>query len=109
MEFLKLSRVKIFNLLLLGLLGGCTILSPYVDRRRNPGTSDVRYLYTGRSTPTNPAVCYNSLISSDERLQQLADAECVKHKTGTHAVFVKKDGFACKLFLPSVAYYKCQK
>ena len=104
-----MSRVKFFNLVLVALLGGCTILSPYIDRRRNPGVSDMRYLYIGKSTPTNPAVCYNPLVSNDSRLQQLADEECAKHNTGTHATFVKKNYFSCKLLLPAVAYYKCEK
>ena len=35
--------------------------------------------------------------------------EGLKNNTGTHAVFERKDGFSCKLLLPSTAYYKCVK
>jgi len=110
MEFLKLSRVKILNILLLTLtIAGCGTLDPYIDRRRNPGTSDLSKLYTGVSKPDAPAVCYNPLLSKESELQALADAECIKHNTGTHAEFVKKDGFFCKVLLPATAYYKCVK
>ena len=110
MEFLKLSRAKILNLLFLSsVLASCTILDPYVDRRRNPGTSDVSKLYTGKSKPKTPAICYNPLLSEEAELQALADAECIKNNTGTHAEFIKKDGFSCKLLLPATNFYKCVK
>ncbi len=110
MEFFKLSRAKILNLVLLSaVLSGCTILDPYIDRRRNPGTSDVSKLYTGLSKIDAPAICYNQLLTSDEELQKMADEECVKNHTGTRAEFVKKDGFSCKVLLPATAYYKCVK
>lgn len=110
MEFLKLSRAKILNLILLSaLISGCTILDPYVDRRRNPGTSDMNKLYTGKSTINAPAICYNQLLTDDKTLQTMADEECNKHNAGSHAEFVKKDGFSCKVLLPGTAYYKCVK
>lgn len=110
MEFLKLSRKKILNMaLLVCLLCGCNALDPYIDRRRNPGTSDVSKLYTGSSRPDKPAVCYNQLLSTEDELQALADAECVKNNTGTRAVFVKTDNFSCKLLLPATNFYKCVK
>lgn len=110
MEFLKLSSPKIFNLVLLtSLLCSCSILDPYIDRRRNPGTSDISRLYTGNSKPDAPAICYNQFLTEEKELQALADAECVKNNTGTHAVFVKKDSFSCKVLLPATAYYKCVK
>ena len=110
MEFLKLSRVKIINIILLAsIVSACGILNPYIDRRRNPGTSDVNKLYTGTSKPDAPAICYNQLLTSETELQALADAECVKNNTGTHAVFERKDGFSCKVLLPATAFYKCVK
>ena len=110
MEFFKLSRVKILNILLLIIfLSSCGILNPYIDRRRNPGTSDITKLYSGRSKPNMPAVCYNSLLSTEQELQALADAECIKNNTGSHAEYVKTDRFVCKLFLPSINFYKCIK
>lgn len=110
MEFFKLSRAKILNIVLLAtVVSGCNIFNPYVDRRRNPGTSDVSKLYTGMSKEDAPAICYNQLLTTDEELQKMADEECLKNRTGTHAEFVEKDGFSCKVLLPATAYYKCVK
>ena len=110
MEFLKLSRVTLLNIALISsILCSCTILDPYIDRRRNPGTSNIADLYKGTSTPQKPSICYNPLLSNDAELQTLADAECIKHQTGTHAQYVKTQNFSCKLLLPSINYYKCIK
>ena len=60
MEFFKLSRVKFgFAAALFLLLGACSFLPPFIDRQRNAGVHDISKLYVGRSTPENPAVCYN--------------------------------------------------
>lgn len=105
-----MSRAKILNLVLLcSFIGGCSILDPYIDRRRNPGTTDPTKLYTGKSKADAPAVCYNPLLSSEEELQALADAECVKNNAGTRAEFIKTDGFSCKILLPATNFYKCIK
>ena len=110
MEFLKLSRVKILNILLLILtITSCGSLDPYVDRRRNPGTSDLTKLYTGLSKPEAPVICYNPLLSEENELQTLADGECVKHNQGSHAIFVKKENFSCKVLLPTANFYQCKK
>lgn len=110
MEFFKLSSVKILSaILFVSQLCACGILDPYIDRRRNPGTSDPSKLYSGQSKPDAPAVCYNPLLNDMETLQTLADEECVKHSTGTHAEFVTKEGFSCKVLLPTTAFYKCVK
>lgn len=110
MEFLKLSRVKILNIIFLSaMITGCGILDPYIDRRRNPGTSNIAKLYSGQSKLDKPAICYNPLLTKEDELQKLADEECIKNSTGTHAEFVEKDGFSCKVFLPATAYYKCVK
>ena len=85
MEFFKLSRVKISNMLILSsIICSCSILDPYIDRRRNPGTGDINKLYTGSSKTNAPAICYNPLLSEEKELQALADSECIKHQTGTH-------------------------
>ena len=110
MEFLKLSRVKILNILLLILtITGCGTLDPYIDRRRNPGTSDLSKLYTGTSKIDAPSICYNPLLSRESDLQALADAECAKHNQGTHAIFIKKESFGCKVLLPATNFYQCTK
>lgn len=110
MEFLKLSSLKItLAVLILCGLSACSLFEPFVDRRRNAGAQDISRLYVGKSKPAAPAVCYNGLWTDKQTLQNLADAECKKHKTGTHAEWVKKTSFSCKLFLPSHAYYKCVK
>ncbi len=105
-----MSRVKILNMLLLSvLLYGCSVLDPYIDRRRQPGSSDPEKIYIGASKPDAPAVCYNPFLSNENDLQALADKECLKYQTGTHAEFVKKQNFACKILLPSINTYKCIK
>ena len=110
MEFLKLSRVKMLNIMILiCMLCSCSILDPYVDRRRNPGTSDISKLYTGRSKPNAPAICYNPLLTNEEELQTLANNECIKNNSGSHAQFVTSQSFSCKIFLPSMNFYKCTK
>lgn len=105
MSSIKMNIVCLFLLF----LSGCSVFSPYIDRRRNAGAQDVRFLYSGPSKPDAPVICYNALISSDEELQKIADAECVKEKTGVRAEFVQKSHFEGKLLLPSRAYYKCVK
>lgn len=103
MSSLKLVISTIFMLNLCG----CSLLNPYIDRRRNPGTQDISQLYSGPSKPDAPVVCYNGLWSSDEDLQELATAECVKHGTGNYAEFQEKTHLDGKLLLPSHAHYKC--
>ena len=108
MEFLKLSRLKMYiTSMFVFFLCGCSLFNPYIDRRRNPGVSDVKQLYSGPSKPSAPVVCYNPLLTDDEELQQMADTECIKHNTGIKAEFVKKTHFDGKLLLPSHAYYRC--
>ena len=83
------------------------MFNPYIDMRRNPGVQDLRFLYSGPSTPQSPAICYNPLLTDETELQQLADEECRKQQTGNKAEFVKKTYFDGKLFLPNHAYYQC--
>lgn len=110
MEILKLSSQKItISCLFLLFLSGCGLFNPYIDRQRNPGVADLAQLYKGPSTPENPVICYNGLITNETELQQMADAECIKHGTGTKAEFVKTTHFDGKLLLPTHAHYKCVK
>lgn len=88
-------------------LSGCNLFQPFIDRRRNPGVSDINQLYSGPSTPENPVVCYNPLLTNDEELQQIADAECVAEETGDSAELIEKKYFEGRLLLPARAYYQC--
>ena len=58
-------------LMLACLIGGCSQLDPFIDRRRNAGEKDMTKLYVGRSTPENPAVCYNILTTSYAEVKKL--------------------------------------
>lgn len=109
MEFFKLARVKLIYLAVLAAsLSGCTILDPYVDRRRNAG-APIPQLYVGRSTKEKPSICYNILTTNYETVKKMADEECLKFKTGTHAEPVDENLFTCKLLLPARINFKCVK
>ncbi len=95
--------------LLLFCMCGCGLFKPFVDRRRNPGVSDVNALYVGESKPDAPVICYNPLVTGNDELQQIADDVCVNEETGDYAEFVKKSYLDGKLLLPSRAYYRCAK
>ena len=99
----------LITIFILTITSACSLLEPFVDRRRNAGVEDIKNLYVGRSTPEMPAICYNSLFTDDLQIQELADAECKKHNTGTHAVKTHTTKFTCKIFLPSHDYFKCIK
>lgn len=91
------------------LVSSCSLFQPFVDRRRNAGEKDMSKLYVGRSKTDEPAICYNILTTSYAEVKKMADEECIKHKTGTHAVPVKQTQFTCRLLLPTHIYFKCEK
>lgn len=96
-------------LVLAAFLSGCASqFGPFVDRRREAGGREDGALYVGRSTPDEPAICYNKLYTSWEEVQKLADAECLKNKTGNHATPVKETVFSCRLLVPNHYYFKCE-
>jgi hypothetical protein len=104
------SAVKWLNfVLLLSMLGACSQFAPFVDRRREAGGLSNGALYVGKSTPEKPAVCYNKLYTSYEEVKALADAECVKNETGTHAIPLYEEVFSCRLLIPNHYYFQCQK
>lgn len=103
MSSLKFKIICLFMLM----LSGCGIFKPFVDRRRNPGVSDLNLLYSGPSRENAPAICYNPLFSSAEELQKIADEECIKNETGIRAEFVQKTYMDGRLLLPNHAYYQC--
>ncbi len=103
-----MSRPKRLNIMLLLLaLGGCSLFQPYIDRRREAGVSDPSKLYIGLSKPEAPAVCYNNWVSDYAEVKKLADNECVKQKTGSHAEPVEQKILSCKLFTPNHFVFKC--
>ena len=109
-EMQKLSSLKVIKILVLVMLiSGCSLLSPFVDRRRNAGEKDMTKLYVGKSKIDKPAICYNGWITDFEEAVKLADEECEKHNPGTVAEFEKKTYFSCKLFIPNHVYFNCVK
>lgn len=109
-EFLKLSSQKLFFVSITAcFIASCSIMNPYIDRRRNPGTQNLSELYSGPSTPEKPVVCYNPLYSVEAELKIIADEECRKYQTGDEAQFIKITKFDGKLLLPYHAHYQCIK
>ena len=100
MSTLKLS-IFIF---LCVLVSACSQVTPFEDRRREPGTE---YIYVGDSKPGKPAICYNPLFYSKETITNQADELCKANKAGTHAEIIDVDYFNCRLLVPAKAYYKC--
>lgn len=110
MEFFKLSSLKFYIACLSVLfMSGCTLFQPFVDRKRNPGTSDISKLYSGSSKPNAPVICYNPLFTDDNELQQMADDVCKTEETGDRAELQGKNYIDGKLLLPAKARYLCVK
>ena len=63
----------LITIFILILTTSCSLLEPFVDRRRNAGVENIENLYVGRSTPSEPAICYNGLLS-DAYIDQLTVA-----------------------------------
>ena len=91
------------------LVNACSQFGPFVDRRREAGAQKEGIFYVGKSTPEEPAICYNKLYTSYEEVKALADAECKKYNTGTHATPVKETVLSCRLLVPNHYYFKCEK
>lgn len=105
-----MSSIKVmFLAMFFSIISACSLLDPFVDRRRNAGETDLSKLYVGRSTKDAPAVCSNSLWTNPETIQALADNECEKFYPGTKAVKTKTSHFTCRLFIPTHTYFKCEK
>lgn len=102
-----MSRVKmVLMLFLLLAVSACSMTEPFVNRRREAGKSGAE-LYVGSSKPEAPVVCYNSWVSGFEKVQKMADDECVKHSTGTSALLEKDEGFSCRILTPRSAKFQC--
>lgn len=105
-----MSRLKIINILLLtAFVASCSQFRPFEDRRREAGAKTPEKLYVGKSTPENPAICYNSLYTPYADVKKLADDVCIREKTGTHAVPQKQTYFSCRILVPNHFYFKCEK
>lgn len=96
-------------MVLAGVLSGCASqFGPFIDRRREAGGLENGALYVGKSTETQPAVCYNKLYTSWDEVQKLAEEECVKNKTGNSATPIKETVFTCRLLVPNHYYFNCE-
>ncbi len=105
-----MSRANLINILVMtSLVSACSQFGPFVDRRREAGAQKQGIFYVGKSTPEEPAICYNKLYTSYEEVKALADAECKKYNTGTHATPVKETVLSCRLLVPNHYYFKCEK
>ncbi len=105
-----MSSLKLINIaVLISLLCACSQFRPFIDRRREAGAKTPATLYVGASTPTEPAVCYNSLYTPYADVKKLADDVCISEKTGTHATPVRQTYFTCRLLVPNHFYFKCEK
>lgn len=105
-----MARAKLINIILLvAVLSGCASqFGPFVDRRREAGGFNNGVLYVGKSTDSEPAICYNKLYTSFDEIQKLADEECLNNKTGNHAVPHKETLFTCRFLVPNHYYFKCE-
>lgn len=84
------------------LLVGCSGLAqPFVDSRREAGTTE----QVGLSTADRVAICYNSETTTPDALWALAEEQCAR--TGRRATFDSQDHLSCRLLMPSVAYFRC--
>lgn len=104
-----MSRIKLSGcVLMLAVITACSWVQPFVDRRRNAGAPAGR-LYTGQSQPDAPVICYNGWVSDFDQLQQMANEECVKQKTGDYAELENQEYFTCRIMTPAAYKFKCVK
>ena len=108
MEILKLSSRKLFYISTAILLSGCSLVEPFVDRRREAGAPTPESLYVGKSKPEAPAICYNRLYTPYKTVKKMADEECQKQETGLYATPVKQSIFTCRILTPNHIYFKCE-
>ena len=102
------SRILFVIAVLSFFVTACSLTQPFVDRRREAGASTPETLYVGKSTPKNPAVCYNALTTPYKDVLALANQECIKQKTGSYAVPLKQTSFTCRLLVPNHFYFRCE-
>ena len=81
-------------------VSGC---APYIDTRREAGLVHP----IGQSTQEVIAICYNSALTDDIELQQIANTACLS--TNEPAKRIETRYFNCTLFTPNTALYKCME
>lgn len=108
MEFFKLSRVKFgFAAALFLLLGAAVFCRLLLTASATPVCTTSANSMSDARTPENPAVCYNGWTTTYDEVKKLADEECRKHKTGTHAEPTDMTSFTCRLLIPNHIYFRC--
>jgi len=75
----------------------------FVDRRRDATYPTLTYV--GRSTLDAPSICYNSWLTTPERVLGLARAVCAE--SGRVAVLTEQTFFDCRILYPSRADFRC--
>lgn len=100
-----MSRRNLLILTTFVLINACSITAPFVDSRREAGTT----YSVGRSIPEKPAICYNALTTPYKDVLKLATEECRRNKNGNYAVPEEQTTFTCRLFAPNHFYFSCVK
>jgi hypothetical protein len=82
-----------------GLLAGCSAVTPFATfpLQPRPGVTDPR---------TRVAICYNTLQTSPERVQELAQAECIGNAT-VEPIDTDYRLDSCPLSAPGRATFAC--
>ena len=81
----------------------CSQFEPFEDRHREAGQIPT----IGQSNDNFPAICYNPLWHTEEKILPLAKEAC--KRTNRKPIRQEdKKAFSCRLLNPSVAIYKCE-
>ena len=100
-----MSTLKLLiSIFLLTSIASCSQFEAFEDRRREPSKE---HIWVGSSKPGKPAICYNPLFYSKEKIQAKADDICRSYKENSHAEFVDVEYFSCRLLIPAKAHYQC--
>ena len=85
-------------------LSGCGLVDPFIDSRREAGTT----FTVGLSRPSAPSICYNPWVTRPEAVLELAGKAC-DEAGGKEAVFVSQERFSCRFFLPARVNFVCRE
>ena len=83
-------------------LGACAQFQPFIDSRREAGTTEP----VGQSTPDRIAVCYNGWWNDSAEVERLAEEGCAA--TNRKPVADGRKLFNCRLLTPTTAFFKCK-